>query len=133
MRLDAASIPFADRTFDIIFCSHVLEHLPDDRAALREFRRLLKPSGWTVLLVPMYGQETIEDPLVVGAADRARVFGQSDHVRRYGLDFADRVRAAGFDVDLYSARDVAPRSLARLGIRVSEWPVVYCRPTGGAA
>ena len=54
---------FTTRTmFDVIYCSHVLEHVPDDRLAMGELRRVLKRAGWAVLLVPITAEQTIEDP-----------------------------------------------------------------------
>jgi Methyltransferase domain len=95
---DATNICFPDAAFDVIYCSHVLEHIPDDRKAMREFRRVLKPGGWAVLQVPIIRAVTVEDPTVVTWEERARRFGQGDHVRAYGPDYVDRLREAGFDV-----------------------------------
>ena len=97
--LDIQRIDRPDAHYDRILCLHVLEHVPDDAAALRELHRVLKPGGSALLQVPLHEGETDEDPAVTDPAERERRFGQRDHVRRYGLDFADRVRAAGFEVD----------------------------------
>ncbi len=85
--------------FDLILCSHVLEHIPDDRGALRQLRRVLRPGGAAVIQVPLRTGPTDEDASVVDPAARHRRFGQFDHVRFYGSDFTDRVRAAGFGVE----------------------------------
>ena len=85
---------------DVVLCSHVLEHIPDDRQAMRELRRVLKPDGWALLQVPIDRKRavTFEDPSVTDPAERARLFGQHDHVRWYGQDYPARLRECGFDV-----------------------------------
>ena len=97
---DLEALPFADAAFDVFLCSHVLEHVDDDRAALAELRRVLRPGGTAVVLVPVdEGRATTyEDPAIVTAAGRERAFWQDDHVRLYGRDVAARLAAAGFDV-----------------------------------
>ena len=98
VKMDITDIQFPDNSFDVIYCSHVLEHVPDDRKAMRELARVLKPSGWAMLAVPIPRDKTFEDPKITTAADRERVYGQYDHVRAYGPDFADRLRESGFAV-----------------------------------
>ena len=105
---DVQSMPFRDSSFDFIVCSHLLEHVDDDRRAMRELRRVLHPEGKAILLVPIEpGREvTFEDPSVTAREERARVFGQWDHVRIYGSDYYDRLREAGFSVateDLFAS------------------------------
>ena len=96
LRLDVTALPFPDRSFDALICDHVLEHVPDDRRAMRELRRVLRPGGWAILLVPdVEGERTDEDP-DAGPTERLRRFGQVDHVRRYGWDYLDRLTEAGF-------------------------------------
>jgi SAM-dependent methyltransferase len=95
--IDITCLRYADGSFDAVICNHVLEHVPDDRAAMRELRRVLAPGGWAILLVPdVEAERTVEDPTVVDAAERLRLYGQEDHVRRYGRDYLDRLAAAGF-------------------------------------
>jgi SAM-dependent methyltransferase len=100
-RVDVQALPFSDGSFDAIVCNHVLEHVTDDRRALRELLRVLRPGGWAVLQVPrdLTREATFEDAAVATPRERERLFGQHDHVRVYGRDYADRVRRAGFDVD----------------------------------
>ncbi len=107
VRMDITDIPYPDNLFDVIYCSHVLEHVPDDRKAIRHLNRVLKPTGWAVFVVPIKVEKTIEDTSITDPADRRRLFGQHDHVRRYGPDFADRLAEAGFDVTTFSATDIA--------------------------
>jgi SAM-dependent methyltransferase len=128
VKMDITAIDFADETFDVIYCSHVLEHVPDDRGAMREFHRVLTKGGWAILLVPITVSHTFEDPSVVNPAERRRLFGQEDHVRRYGPDYADRLEDAGFDVwqinvsDLFSDKDAL-----RLGIARGAGSIHHCR------
>lgn len=96
-RVDATDIQLAPG-FDGIITSHVLEHIPDDAAAMREMHRVLKPGGWALVIVPVDGEATYENPSVDGAFERQRHFGQFDHVRVYGRDVLGRLEAAGFDV-----------------------------------
>lgn len=106
--------PWADGHFDLIICSHVLEHVDDDRAALRELRRLLADDGRAFILVPMADMPiTEEDPSVTDPQERLRRFGQTDHVRRYGHDFVDRLTETGWAFDAYSVGDILPPNLAR--------------------
>ena len=105
---DLTRAPFVSGSFDLILCSHVLEHIPDDRAAMNEITRLLSPKGRAILLVPLDDRlaETDEDPSVTDPKERARRFGQHNHVRMYGRDFVDRLSESGLDVDSidYTAR-----------------------------
>lgn len=95
---DITALPFPDERWDLIVCSHVLEHVGDDRRALRELRRVLAPDGKALLVVPRnHGVATDEDPSVTDPAERTRRFGQHDHVRIYGDDLEGRLRGAGFD------------------------------------
>jgi SAM-dependent methyltransferase len=116
-------LPFADGCFDLVLCSHVLEHVVDDRLALREFRRVLRPGGRALLQHPILltRETTDEDPAVTDPAGRLRRFGQEDHVRLYGRDFPDRVREAGFDVEVVSLEDRLSAS-ARETYAVSDHP-----------
>jgi len=100
LRADITDLPFDDGRFDVIYCSHVLEHVPDDRKAMSELSRVLRPGGWAVLQVPIKGIVTFEDSTVTTPEDRKRVFGQSDHVRIYGLDYRDRLEEVGFKVTI---------------------------------
>jgi SAM-dependent methyltransferase len=111
--LDITAIDLPDASVDAILCVHVLEHVGDDRAAMAEMLRVLRPGGWAIAQVPLWGQHTDEDPSVTDPAERHRRFGQPDHVRRYGRDFPHRLRAAGFDVDVELFRDEIPAAQRR--------------------
>src|SRR5262249_15343216 len=87
IKMDITDIRLPENSFDVILCSHVLEHVPEDRKAIAELYRVLKPGGWAVLQVPLSDGETFEDRSVTDPKERARLFGQFDHVRRYGVDY----------------------------------------------
>jgi SAM-dependent methyltransferase len=132
---DITAIPHPDGSFDSIICSHVLEHVEDDRAAIAELHRVLRPGGWAIVMVPSdpARETTYEDPSVVSEADRKREFWQEDHVRLYGRDFPDRLREAGFDVELdgyLTALD--PALLSRYGASAAAIPLCTKRPSRGA-
>lgn len=98
VKMDIHAIPFAENTFDIVLCNHVLEHVDDDIQAMREIRRVLKPNGFAILQVPFFnpvGEATFEDNSIRDPRERERIFGQNDHVRKYGRDYAQRIAAAG--------------------------------------
>lgn len=96
--MDVLHIPFEDDHFDMIICNHVLEHVPNDAGAMKELYRVLKPGGKAILQVPISknSDATFEDPSITEPKDREVVFGQFDHVRIYGQDYTERLRAAGF-------------------------------------
>jgi hypothetical protein len=129
-RVDVMAMPYADGSFDVILCSHVLEHVEDDRAALREFRRVLKPGGWAALMVPYNPHGlTDEDASVQDEAAREERFGQLDHVRYYGRDLVDRMREAGLEAEVVSAVGVlGPEQLAAAGVDAGETVFVGARP-----
>ncbi|HEX2086096.1 MAG TPA: methyltransferase domain-containing protein [Solirubrobacteraceae bacterium] len=99
-RVDVTGIEYPDDHFDRVIVNHVLEHVPDDMKALRQILRVLRPGGRLITQHPVdYERETTyEDPSITSEEERERHFGQHDHVRVYGRDFEDRLRAAGFDV-----------------------------------
>lgn len=123
VRGDVTRLPFRSRAFDTIICTHVLEHVPDDRAAMRELRRVLASNGTAVLQVPFDRARgvTFEDPTVRTPAEKLRVFGHDDHVRIYGTDYPDRLRDAGFEVTVDRfIPELAPDVKRRYGLRDEE-------------
>jgi SAM-dependent methyltransferase len=101
-------VDFDDGSLTLVYCSHVLEHVPDDVAAIREMHRVLAPGGKAVVLVPTKDGLTDEDPSLTDPAEQLARFGQVDHVRLYGDDIVDRLRAPGFEVERLSVDDVDP-------------------------
>jgi SAM-dependent methyltransferase len=127
VKLDITDIDLPDSSFDIIYCSHVLEHVADDRKAMSELVRVLKPGGWALIQVPVSKDGTIEDPSITDPDERERLFYQGDHVRLYGLDIADRLAAAGFDVQVvFGHQLIEPHRCERMGINPNE-PIFHCR------
>lgn len=127
VRMDITEIQYPPDHFDVIYCSHVLEHVVDDRKAMREFHRVLKPKGWAVLLVPITAKKTFEDPTVVDPAERLRLYGQANHVRRYGPDYVDRLRESGFNVEISRVSDLCDEvEAARMGLPSGRGAIYYC-------
>jgi SAM-dependent methyltransferase len=138
--LDVMDLPFEAESFDFLMCNHVLEHVRDDRRALAELRRVLKPGGWAILMCPVDRRRatTLEDPSVVTPADRHRVFGQADHLRLYGRDYRERLAAAGFSVRADAYLDgFDEAAIARFGLRREEddafggEEIYFCSKPGG--
>nr|WP_193747391.1 class I SAM-dependent methyltransferase [Ruegeria sp. ANG-S4] len=99
---DITDIPEADESYDLILCSHVMEHIVDDQAAYQELCRILRPDGCMVIQVPYARDEAVtdEDASVTDPAERERRWGQFDHVRRYGKDIVDRMARAGLTCEV---------------------------------
>jgi SAM-dependent methyltransferase len=136
LELDVTALALPDDAFDAILCSHVLEHVPDDGAAMRELRRITAPRGFCLVMVPLAldREQTYEDPSITAPEDRERAFLQHDHVRLYAPDIADRLRGAGFAVEIVDmAAEVGTEQAARFRLLASDL-VFLCRPaTPGAA
>ena len=127
VKMDITDIQYADKSFDVIYCSHVLEHVHDDNKAMREIFRVLTSHGWAILNVPITSEKTFEDPSITDPRERLKVFGQEDHVRRYGPDYADRLKNAGFNVDVIEVRDLAaPEEATMMGLTDASGEVYYC-------
>jgi len=101
VKADICNLPFEDASFDVIFCNHVLEHIPNDTKAMQEMYRILKPGGWGVFQIPqdLKRATTFEDDSITDRKKRAEIFGQYDHVRIYGRDYFDKLRSIGFTVE----------------------------------
>jgi len=130
LRLDVTATGLPDGAFDAVICSHVLEHVPDDGAAMRELRRVTAPGGFTLVMVPlaMDRASTYEDARVTAPEDRRREFLQHDHVRLYAPDIGDRLAAAGFAVEVADmVTELGATAAARHGLLASDL-IFLCRP-----
>jgi len=98
VKMDIHDIPFGQNTFDVVLCNHVLEHVRDDIRAMSEIHRVLKPGGFAILQVPFFNpvpDVTLEDPTIRGKREREQLYGQDDHVRKYGTDYPHRIERSG--------------------------------------
>ena len=129
LQLDLTALDLPDGAFEAILCSHVLEHIPDDAAAMRELHRVVAPGGWVLVMVPLDHSrtETYEDPSIVAPEARREAFWQDDHVRLYAPDIAGRLAAAGFEVERANvARELGPEVAARHGLLLED-DLFLCR------
>ena len=129
LRLDIAALDLPDASFDAVLCSHVLEHVEDDMAAMRELARVTAPGGWCLVMVPLdlSRAATYEDPAITDPEDRLRAFWQHDHVRLYAADIGDRLSEAGFDVErLRPERELGLETMERCRVDVAD-DVWLCR------
>ncbi len=101
VKADICALPFENDTYDVIFCNHVLEHIPDDKKAMEELFRVLKPGGMAILQIPqdLSREKTFEDNSITDSIERAKIFGQYDHVRVYGRGYFNKLRNIGFKVE----------------------------------
>ena len=101
VKADIRDLPFENDSFDVVFCNHVLEHIEDDKKAMSELFRVLKKGGFGIFQIPqdLNREKTYEDFSITSKEERAKHFGQYDHVRIYGRDYFDKLRAIGFKVD----------------------------------
>jgi len=132
VKADICDLPFEDGHFDVILCNHVLEHIPDDRKALSELYRVLKPGGWGIFQVPqdLAREHTFCDPDITDPDQRRKIFGQYDHVRVYGRDYFDILREAGFRVRAVDyTREMAPGQIDRFRLAAGELIPVVEKPS----
>ena len=121
VKADICNLPFENESYDVILCNHVLEHIPDDTKAMKELFRVLKPGGFGIFQIPqdLNRAATFEDDSITDKDERAKIFGQYDHVRIYGRDYFDKLRSIGFEVEeidytnVLSERDVERYRLAK--------------------
>lgn len=127
LHFDIQHIPLADESFDVVFCNHIMEHVEDDLQAMREIHRVMRRGGWGVILSPveLEREKTFEDDSITDPEERTRIFGQYDHRRVYGRDYADRLREVGFEVeDVDYAASLTPDERARFALPVDHLYIV---------
>jgi SAM-dependent methyltransferase len=111
-KMDLTDLDFEDETFDCVICYHVLEHVKDDMKAMSELYRVLKVGGWGILQVPIWSDRTFEDESVP-REQFLEYYGHNDHVRRYGLDYVQRLESAGFKVTVDPYVRTLPEEIVR--------------------
>lgn len=129
VKADICNLPFKTDEFDVILCNHVLEHIPNDIKAMQELFRVMKPRGMGIFQIPqdLDRETTFENNSITDRKERAKIFGQYDHVRVYGRDYFDKLRGIGFRVEevdytlAMTDEDIANYCLAKGEII----PVVY--------
>lgn len=131
VKADICNLPFDDNSYDFILCNHVLEHVPDDETAMKELYRVLKPGGMAILQIPLENDRavTFEDDSITDKEERARIFGQYDHVRVYGMDYFKRLESIGFQVQAvdYTAQ-INPEEVDRYRLAAGELIPVVTKP-----
>lgn len=131
VRGDVTDLPLDDEDFDAAICVHVLEHVEDDRSAIRELHRVLRPGGWALVNVPYDpAHPTYEDASVTTASGRRAAFGEATHVRLYGTDLPERLAAVGFDVVADHGDHVSPETITEYGLTTDE-SIFLCRKPRG--
>ncbi|HMK25688.1 MAG TPA: class I SAM-dependent methyltransferase [Chitinophagaceae bacterium] len=123
-QFDITAIKCEDNFFDLIICYHILEHITEDRKAMRELFRVLKPGGTMLLQSPFREGEIFEDPSISTEEERHKYFGQKDHVRIYSVEgMSKRLSQAGFRVEILRFKE---HSFNRSGFSEKEM-VVICK------
>lgn len=122
-RLDLMELDAVHR-YDIVYLSHVMEHVPDDMQVLQNLYRSLKPGGQAWILVPLWDQPTEDGNPGMSGREREQRFGQWDHARQYGPDLAQRMENAGFSVHIVRPAELGDATISRLGLQKDDW--VFC-------
>lgn len=122
VKADVCALPFANASFDMIIANHVLEHVFDDSAAMRELHRVIKPGGQALLQTPIHWDNaTTDEDIAASPNERLRRFGQEDHVRLYGRDFVARLTQAGWNAEAVVVKDIfSPDEIKKYGLIADE-------------
>ncbi len=127
VKMDIHQIPFDDNEFDVVLCNHVLEHVEDDILAMTEIRRVLRKDGWAIMQVPFFSpvpEVTYEDKSITDPRAREKAFGQDDHVRKFGKDYAQRIAKSGLTPEANEfAKSLTPEQCFSYGISRNE--IIY--------
>ena len=132
IKADICALPFDDNSFDWVLCNHVLEHIPNDTKAMQELYRVLKPGGKALLQVPLDPKRdtTFQDNSITDKATRTKIFGQYDHVRIYGLDYFEKLRTIGFQVnELQYGKTLTKEERKRYAVVKMEYIPLCVKPT----
>ena len=127
--MDITQINFEGDYFDVILCNHVLEHIVEDIKAMSELFRVLKKGGFAILQVPISFQNknTLEDKSILNPDERRKVFGQSDHVRIYGMDYVSRLESVGFIVEVFDFTSEISNDMLKKYSLISEERIFVCK------
>lgn len=123
VKMDINKMPFQNDEFDFIMCNHVLEHIDNDFTAMKEIFRVLKTGGKAILQVPIDTNRsyTYEDFSITDSKEREKHFGQYDHVRVYGIDYAERLKKVGFNVEVNSyVQTLSPQDIEKYRLDANE-------------
>jgi predicted SAM-dependent methyltransferase len=124
-KMDITKLDLDDNSQTLLWASHVLEHVIDDRKAISEIYRVLEPGGVAFIQVPIWRTTTIEDATVSTAEDRLRKFFHASHVRLYGLDITDRFAQVGFTSEIFRAQDFGPDAVLQFGLSFASTNEVF--------
>lgn len=131
VKADIRDLPFEDESFDVVLCNHVLEHIVEDRQAMHQLYRVMKKGGWGIFQVPLKAslEKTYEDFSITDPKERQKHFGQYDHVRWYGMDYFERLRQVGFEVDInYYSQNFSSEEQKKYALNPNEiLPIVFKR------
>jgi predicted SAM-dependent methyltransferase len=127
VKMDIHQIPFNENKFDVVLCNHVLEHVRDDIQAMKEIHRVLKPGGFAILQIPFFNpvpDVTFEDASITDKREREKIFGQDDHVRKYGHDYSKRITQSGLRaVEENFVNNLPEEKLKKFGLAKGE--IIY--------
>lgn len=119
---DIASLNYPDKAFDIVICSHVLEHVLEDKKGIQEIYRVLSKTGFAYIMVPIdYDRKTTYEDIDVKTPKQRKIaFGQEDHVRWYGTDFKEKLTDVGFNVTVYKTSDLSREVRQKMGLELKD-------------
>ena len=126
VKADVCKLPFENNIYDLVFCNHVLEHVQEDQKAMSELYRVLKKGGTLIAQVPIKEDrlKTFENWSITSPDERAKVFGQYDHVRIYGQDYYSRLEKVGFKTKAFDLiSKLKPAEIIYFGLKKEKIPV----------